>query len=183
MRRAAGLVFDEFVALSSTQQTQVFYTSSALNELLAVSDQMGIQVVVDDVEHVGSGEVTVSVQVQTSADGTYWASKNPSMEVPAFGVAPGAATISPYSADQGVLPTLSFARLAITFASSAPPASAHVRVYVTLRDGGDVHEVAKGSYWTQPLEDSKQEELVAQAEDGEAAMLEGLLSALSSYAS
>jgi hypothetical protein len=148
MRRAAGLVFDEYVA--TDPEEVVSYTSTELNVLLATADQMAIQVVVDGIAVPGATAPTsprVWVRVQTSADGTSWAYKNTSPEVAPFEVPPGSTTVSPFSCDPGVLPTLCFARLEVGFLTKIGQAEAHIRVYVTLRDGGDVHEVSTRQIW------------------------------------
>jgi hypothetical protein len=93
----------------------------------------------------------VVVQILTSSDGIHWALKSTTPQVPAFDVPPGATTVSPYGGDSGLLPTLVFARLQVSFLASSGPAKAHVRVYVTLRDGGDVHEVDKAPKWLVPI--------------------------------
>jgi hypothetical protein len=143
MRRAAGLVFDEYVAAEGTEAR--FYTSTELNGLLATADQMAIQVVAEGIAVHGAPAPTspqVWVQVETSADGTNWATKSVGPEVAPFDVPPGRTSVSPFSCDPGVLPTLAYARLLVAFSTAAGRGEARVRVYVTLRDGGDVHETS-----------------------------------------
>lgn len=136
MRQGVGLVFDETLFGKGS-----FYTSSALNGLLAVQDQMAFQVIVDNVHlSLGAG-AAVSVWLETSGDGRSWVTKNPSAEVAPFAILENRTNVSPYSADLGVLPTLSFARLRITLADAEvdQTISAHVKIFVTFRDlGGEV---------------------------------------------
>jgi len=78
----------------------------------------------------------VSARVETSGNGIYWATKSLIPEVAPFSVTTNATAVSPYSADPGNLPSMGFVRLRITLTLASAPVSAHVKVYVTLRDGG-----------------------------------------------
>jgi hypothetical protein len=152
MRRAAGLVFDEYVVTEGAGVP--LYTSTELSALLATADQMAIQVVAEGIAVPGAhppASPKVSVQVQTSADGTSWATKSTSPEVAAFEVPPGSTSVSPFSCDPGVLPTLAYARLLVSFVTASGRAAARIRVYVTLRDGGDIHEAIKADAATEGL--------------------------------
>jgi hypothetical protein len=131
MRQAAGLVFDEVV------RDGWYVTSTELNGVLAVSDQIGIQAVVDNVTIGGPDPPTLSIQLETSGNGTHWATKNALPEIPPFTLVTSATTVSPYGGDSGALPTLRFARLRITLLAGGPGSvTAHVKVFVTLRDAG-----------------------------------------------
>jgi len=132
MRHAAGLVFDEVI-----ETNKLVYTSSGLNELLAAADQVAIQLIVDDCVIPGGVTLSASAAFETSADGINWLTKQTSPEVAPFTVSATDTTVSPFSYDSGVLPTLRFARLRLMLSASPPAAcTAHVRAYVTLRDSG-----------------------------------------------
>jgi hypothetical protein len=143
MRQGLALVFDE-VMFGPT----AWYTSPEMNGLLAVQDQMGIQVIVDNVQlSVAGGPPTVSVWLQTSGDARNWVTKNASPEVQPFSILEGQTNVSPYSADVGTLPTLRYARFKIAVASTVvgQAVTAHVKVFVTFRDlGGEIITGAVG---------------------------------------
>jgi hypothetical protein len=137
MRQGVALVFDE-VILGPTDA----YTAPELNALLAVQDQMGFQVIVDNVRFsVAGGPPTLSVWLETSGDGRNWATKNTGPEVQPFSIFETQTNVSPYSADVGTLPTLRFARLRITMATAVvgQTMTAHIKIFVTFRDlGGEI---------------------------------------------
>lgn len=137
MRQGLALVFDEVLFGPG-----VAYTGQEMNGLLAVQDQMAIQVIVDNVQlSVAGGPPTVSVWLQTSGNGENWATKNLVPEVQSFFILEGQTNVSPYSADSGVLPTLRYARFKVAVESSVvgQTLTAHIKILVTCRDlGGEV---------------------------------------------
>jgi len=134
-RRANFAVFDDYVPMGSSP----VYTSAAMNQALAVYDQMAIQAVIDNVTRTG-GTAGFELNIQTSGDGRNWANLNPTgtPEVSIDGTTPGLFTTKtniatgsfPGSVSQGAL--LSYVRFAIQFSENTT--AAHVKVYVTQRD-------------------------------------------------
>jgi hypothetical protein len=132
MRRGSGLVFDEVI----TAGTPLF-TSSTLNEFLASADHMAIQLVADEVTVSAGMALRIYVSIETSADGVAWATKKSPPEINGFHVVPGKTNVAPHACDTSALPSMRFARLRVMPASDQPGAgTAHVRIHVTLRDGG-----------------------------------------------
>lgn len=134
MRQAAGLVFDEVV------DTETYgYTSTELNELLGTADHMALQVVVDDAIVPHRTTMRVGVWIETSADGANWAVKSATLEVPHFIVDPDDTTVSGHCYDANAIPSMKLVRLRVMSGltpSGVGTGTAHVRVYVTLRDTG-----------------------------------------------
>jgi len=134
MRQSVGLIFDDRV--SSKPGTQAHFTSTDLQTALAKFDQMAIQVVADDVKCGPGMPPELTVQIETSGNGRVWATKNKQPELDALPIPKAKTTVAPYTGDSGALPSLRYVRLRITLKAYDVPASAHVKVYVTLRDSG-----------------------------------------------
>jgi hypothetical protein len=133
-----ALVFDDFIVLATGTSVNA-WTPVALNEVLAQHDQIGIQVVA---EQASGGNLTV--QVETSMDGTHWIAKNISPEIPAAALLTNAVNVLPYGGDGGGMPNLRLVRLRFTLAA-ATQVRAHVKAYVILRDQGEGGAVTTGT--------------------------------------
>lgn len=167
MRQTCGLVFDEVVSVVGIS-TQSTLTSTELNEQLARADAMAIQVVVSDVTAGGGAAPQVGAAIETSADGVLWATKSATQEVAYFDVVTNATRVSAYSYDASGLPSLRFVRLRVMLKSTVSTgASAHIRVWVTLRDGGgELYGEAAAKRPTQQDEDGPNNPHIYQGKPG-----------------
>jgi len=125
MRKMNVLVFDDFIAGSST-----VYTRPELNDQLGQNDLLALQAIVDQVA-VAAGNVTV--QIYHSADQINWKTKNGTAEINAVAIAVNTTNVA-FGSDGGTVPSLGFVRLGITIA--AVSAQAHVKLWVTGRNQG-----------------------------------------------
>src|SRR5262245_33327576 len=118
MRHGLALVFDEVIAAKTAGDVH-YYSAPEWSRFLAVPDQLGIQVIVDHATASGGQAPLVSVCVETSGNGIYWATKRTQPEIPPFAITTNATTVSPYGADPGTLPNLAFVRLRVTLTAPA----------------------------------------------------------------
>jgi hypothetical protein len=125
MRAANILVFDEYLQSG----TSSYYTDQSLNDKLGVFDQLALMAVVDNVTSGGTG---FRVQIEHSADGRLWPSKNTAAEI-APGGSLGAGQTAYAGGDAGTTPSLAHVRLRIDLGTTT---AAHVRVFVTGRNWG-----------------------------------------------
>lgn len=126
MLKFQALVFDQSIQASA--QPVTYYTPAAMNERLASADKLGIMAVTDTASGGGSQQVTV--QIQVSGDGMFWANKNGTAEI-ANGTMGTTGVTSLYGADASASASMGFVRLAITLSTAT---TAHVKVYVAGRD-------------------------------------------------
>jgi len=128
MRHASWLVFDEYLQSTSP----VGFTSQDLNSKLGMYDQLAIQAVVDNVTGAAGG---FTVQIYHSSDGRNWLAKSATAEIggsPAITLVANS-QMSYFGYDTGTIPSLGLVQLKVSLGASS---GAHVRVYVTGRDGG-----------------------------------------------
>lgn len=125
------LVFDEF--LTAPTATAPAYTDQSLQLWLGTADRRAIFAVVDS----ANASDTLHVQVEHSADGVNFFPKNGGgieIEDPArCGFSPGTVT-KVWGYDNGLITALEFVRLKVWFVTAASGTSAHVRIWVALRD-------------------------------------------------
>jgi hypothetical protein len=151
MRAANILVFDEIVQAPSSTKAS-FNTDQSLNDRLGVFDMLALMAVVDNL----SGAGKLWVQIEHSADGRNWLSKNaPTAEIggstgapppppaPQTPTAPAgiplstAAQTSYFGGDAGTTVSLAFVRIRIDLEADANASiSGRVRVFVTGRNWG-----------------------------------------------
>ena len=131
MRRASGIVFDEYVSGPNVHS----YTSDKFDDLLGKYDQLSIQLVVNDVNQAGS----ITLSSLHSADGIHFIPKATliSNAPILFGQ-----TTTIGAVDAGTTPSLTYVRLQI-FLTTAH--NAHVKAYFVARDEGIADVVARPS--------------------------------------
>jgi len=128
------VVRDTFVLFDDViRNNAVVYSSDEHVERLGVYDQIGLQVVLDQVLGVGSG--TFTAQLYHSADGEAWEPRTVSPEIPGKSISVGTVTTY-YGGANDLLPNLPFVRASLTITGAAL-ISAHVRLYAVLRDVAD----------------------------------------------
>jgi len=106
--------------------TSAVYSSSFLDSALAELESYSIQANVHS-----SSENTLTVQLETSADGRNWVQKNPGVPEVTGSFAPSSFETL-FGGDVGARPALALVRLRVQLANAG---SAHVRIYV--RQGPD----------------------------------------------
>lgn len=129
MRRFSQLVFDDTIAGSSNV---VVYTRPELNDLLGANDQLGLQLVADNLS--GGGTASITTRIMHSADQLNWDYKNGTAEI-STGTLSSNATTSKIGGDGGASPSLGFVRLEIKFTITVA-GSVHVKVWATARNQG-----------------------------------------------
>jgi hypothetical protein len=115
-RRDVIVAFDDIV-----HGTSSVYSSAFVNMALGELESIALQVIV---EPIGTTPDNVTVQIETSADGRNWVSKNANPEV--FVTTPVAVQAVGY--DSGLSPSLALVRIRVQL-GGASAATAHVAVY------------------------------------------------------
>ena len=124
MRRANLIAFDDYVSDATPQ-----YSTTELNKTLGEFDSWALQVVVDDPKNATS----ITVQLETSADGRNWLPKNDQPEVSGI-LGAGTSTVL-QGRDPGTIgPGLTLVRLKVTMFAAGSVPSAHLKIWVR---GGD----------------------------------------------
>ena len=119
MVRRPILAFDDVV-----NGTAAVYSSSFFDALLGQLERFGVQVVVQALTDVSS----LTVQIETSADGRKWAPKNATADVSQGSVSQGSQVVL-YGSDVAVVAAHGLARVCVQLSGAAP--SARVKVYIT----------------------------------------------------
>jgi hypothetical protein len=133
-KRLSLVVLDEVVEWASG--TATFLSSPNLDWMLGSYDQLAIEIVAD--WYTVANPISVSAQLQHSADGIHYVNKAFGPEIPSTPLPrPLATTVLPIGYDDGTTPSLAFVRLLITAAATGGPNRAHLKVTVT---GNNTHE-------------------------------------------
>jgi len=113
------VAFDDIV-----HGTSNVYSSSFVELALGELESLALQVVAEPLTNPSDN---VTVQIETSADGRNWVSKNATAEV--FLTTPSGTTSSTYGYDAGLFPSLALVRLRVQL-GGASNCSARIAVYV-----------------------------------------------------
>jgi len=119
------LVFDEYI-----EGTSSVYSSQEWNALLGSADKTALHAI-SDTQSAGSGNPSLSVQLEVSGDGRNFTAKNGTAEINGATITVGSGQISSLGTDAGTTPSLGFARLKVTLGGSTP--KVHVRIYACGR--------------------------------------------------
>lgn len=119
MPRARLLVFDDFVHGTNPVYSSAFF-NLALGEMECIALEAEVQAYAD--------LSSVTVQVETSADGLSWKPKNGAADISQGSVAQGYPAVL-FGSDTGAVIAAAMARVKITLGGAAP--SAYVRVWAT----------------------------------------------------
>lgn len=127
MRRANLIAFDDYV-MDATPQ----YSTTELNNALGEFGAWNLQAVVDDPRNVDS----ITLQLETSADGRNWAPKNAQPEV--SGTVGGGTTTVLQGRDPGTIGAgMALVRLKLSLFGALAAPSAHVKVWIRGGDQAD----------------------------------------------
>jgi hypothetical protein len=124
VRKASQLVFDEYVSGPG----QRHYTSDRYSDGLGQFDQLALQVLVDDIDVTGK----LDLVVQHSADGVHFVDKG-ALPIVSGALLERGRSMTITAADAGTTPSLTYVRFCVVLGVTS---SAHVRIYVTMRDEG-----------------------------------------------
>jgi hypothetical protein len=116
------VAFDDIV-----HGTSNVYSSSFVDLALGELESLALQVVA---EPLTTPSDNITVQIETSADGRNWVSKNSSAEV--FLLTPGATTSSTVAFDPGLRPSLGLVRLRVQLGGSS---TCGAKIIIYVREG------------------------------------------------
>jgi len=129
MRVFNELVYDDTLAGATTV---VVYTRPELNEHLGSVDQLGLQLIADNLS--GGGTASLTGRIMHCADQVSFDYKNGTAEI-STGTLSTNTTTPKIGADSGATPSLGFVRIEIKFTITAA-GSVHVKLWVTGRNLG-----------------------------------------------
>jgi hypothetical protein len=130
--RAALLVFDDYIP-AGTSGSVFVYTPSTLNDVLGSHDVIACEVVVDDVDSVGTPDLLVDLQHAADDRNFVFSNGKTSPDAPDLQVACYSfSTLVDVATFNEAYPLLGYVRFAFQF--NYPGASARVRLFVVQRD-------------------------------------------------
>lgn len=126
MRVFHTLMFDENI-----EGTTALYTDPSHNGLLGLVEKLSIFAVSDSCGVV-SGTITLTVQIEESADQVRWSNKAGTAEINAATLSTSAVTVS-VGRDAGTVPSSGYVRLRISLGGTGTSQEGHIRIWVTGR--------------------------------------------------
>lgn len=125
MRRFHGKILDENI-----EGTSPIFSSPEHNKVLGLAEDLSLFFLTDT---VNAASITITAQIEQSADQMQWQNKAPTPEVDAVAISPSLVTTIVVR-DDGTVPSCSFLRLRVSLGGTGAP-KAHVRLWATARRG------------------------------------------------